>query len=92
MTRKCDVASCTLLFLVDQKVFKRCVITISLAVTDVAIGLEQTVYSVTESDSFALVCTTVLSGSIAGRTLSIGYQTAEDSALGKNQQYHIIIT
>ncbi|CAI8052161.1 Adhesion G-protein coupled receptor V1, partial [Geodia barretti] len=53
-------------------------------VTDVAIGLEQTVYSVTESDSFALVCTTVLSGSIAGRTLSIGYQTAEDSALASD--------
>ena len=49
-------------------------------------------YSVTESDSFALVCATVLSGSIGGRTLSIEYQTAEDSALGKNQQFHIIIT
>ena len=40
-------------------------------------------YSVTESDSFALVCTTVLSGGIAGRTLTIDYQTADDSAVGK---------
>ena len=51
-------------------------------VTNVAIGLQQTVYSVTESDSFAFVCTTVLSGSISGRTIDIDYQITDGGAEG----------
>ena len=37
----------------------------------------------TEGDSFAFVCTTVLSGSIAGRTLNIDYITSDGEAEGE---------
>lgn len=39
-------------------------------------------YSVTEGDSYAFICTTVVSGSTAGRTLTIDYETADGSATG----------
>ena len=57
-------------------------ISVFFAVTDVTIGLQQTVHSVTEGDSFALVCTAVLSGGTAGRTLTFDYETSDDSAEG----------
>ena len=39
-------------------------------------------YSVTEDDSFALVCTSVLSGSAAGRAITIDYETSDNTAQG----------
>ena len=52
-------------------------------VTEVVIGLQQATYSVAENDSFAFVCTSVVSGSTAGRTITIDYQTADGNAQGK---------
>ena len=51
--------------------------------TEVTVGLQQTMYSVREGDSVQLVCTTVLSGSVAGRTITINYETADGAAVGK---------
>ncbi|CAI8052979.1 Extracellular matrix protein 3, partial [Geodia barretti] len=48
--------------------------------TDVTMGLSQTIYSVQEEDSFALVCTAVISGSTAGRSIDINYQTTDGDA------------
>jgi hypothetical protein len=48
--------------------------------TLVKIGLQQTSYAVTESNSIVLVCTAVESGSIAGRTITIDYQTVNGDA------------
>ena len=50
--------------------------------TLVKIGLQQTSYAVTESNSIVLVCTAVESGSIAGRTITIDYQTVNGDAQG----------
>ena len=47
------------------------------------VGLQQTMYSVRESDGVQLVCTTVLSGSVAGRSITIDYETADGVAAGK---------
>ena len=46
------------------------------------IGLQQTSYAVTEGNSIVLVCTAVESGSIAGRTITIDYQTVNGDAQG----------
>lgn len=46
------------------------------------VGLEQTVYTVIEDDTIVLVCTGVQYGSIAGRTLTVDYTTADDTAEG----------
>lgn len=54
-----------------------------VTVTLVTIGLEQTAYTVLEDNTIVLVCTAIQSGSIAGRTLTIDYATADDSAEGK---------
>ena len=54
----------------------------STEATDVTVGLHPTAYSVEEGDSFAFVCMSVLSGSTAGRTISIDYQTTDGDALG----------
>ena len=48
-----------------------------------SIGLQQTGYTMSEDNSIVLVCTAVESGSIAGRTISIDYQTANGGAQGK---------
>ena len=52
------------------------------AVSDVVIGLQQTTYSITEDDGIVFVCTTVVSGRIAGRTITTDYQTADGDAEG----------
>ena len=49
---------------------------------DVTIGLSQTVYSVVEDKGVAVVCTSVLCGTTAGRTFSISYQTTDGDAQG----------
>ena len=46
------------------------------------IGLQRTAYTVIEDDTIVLVCTAVQSGSIAGRTITIDYATADDTAEG----------
>ena len=46
------------------------------------IGLQRTAYTVIEDDTIVLVCTAVQSGSIAGRTITIDYATADDTAQG----------
>ena len=51
--------------------------------TAVTVGLQQTMYSVMESDGVQLVCTKVLSGSVAGRTITINYETADGVAVGE---------
>ena len=48
------------------------------------IGLQKTAYTVTEANTIVLVCTAVESGNIAGRTITIDYETTDDSAQGKN--------
>ena len=53
------------------------------------IGLSQTVYSVVEGEGGAVVCTSVLSGDIAGRTFTISYETEDGGAQGKLE--HMII-
>ena len=53
------------------------------AATDVMIGLQQTTYSVTEDESVVFVCTRVISGSTAGRTITIDYQTVDGDAQGR---------
>ena len=58
-----------------------------VTVTPVTIGLEQTAYTVIEDDTIVLVCTAVQSGSIAGRTITIDYATADDTAEGKCRRH-----
>ena len=60
------------------------------AATDVTIGLQQTMYTVTEDISAVFVCVDVVSGSIAGRTITIDYQTMDDGAEGMSRAncYH----
>lgn len=58
-----------------------CVIT--RTATKVIVGLQQTMYSVRESDGVQLVCTRVKSGSVAGRTIAIHYETADGVARGE---------
>ena len=53
------------------------------AAIEVTVGLQQTMYSVRESDSVQLVCTTVMSGSVAGRTITIHYETTDGEATGE---------
>ena len=53
------------------------------------VGLQQTVYSVRESDGVQLVCTTVLSGSVAGRTITMNYETEDGVAVGEQKCYVI---
>ena len=52
------------------------------AAIQVTIGLQQTSYTVTEDNTTVLVCTAVESGSIAGRTITIEYQTVNGDAHG----------
>jgi len=58
--------------------------------TEVTVGLQQTLYSVRESDGVQLVCTTVLSGSVAGRTITINYETADGVARGERCFTHTL--
>ena len=51
-------------------------------VSPVTIGLQRTSYTVTEDDALVLVCTEVESGSIAGRSITVNYQTANNDAVG----------
>jgi len=53
-----------------------------LAATLVRIGLQQTVYSVHETDGYQVVCAEVQSGDIAGRAIKINYSTTSGTALG----------
>ena len=50
--------------------------------TQVMIGLQQTSYTVMEDNNIVLVCTAVATGSIAGRTITIEYQTSDGGAQG----------
>ena len=47
------------------------------------LGLQQTAYTVTESDAIVIVCTAIQSGSVGGRTITIDYETVDGDALGK---------
>ena len=47
------------------------------------IGLQQTAYSVYETDEYQVVCAEVLSGDIAGRNIMIDYITTSDTAEGE---------
>ena len=46
------------------------------------IGLQETFYSVYETDEYQVVCAEVLSGDIAGRYIDIEYTTESDTAEG----------
>ena len=48
--------------------------------TPVTIGLQQTAYSVYETDEYQVVCAEVLSGGIARRNITIDYKTTSDTA------------
>ena len=61
-----------------------------ITATDVTIGLSQPMYSVQEEDSFALVCTAVISGSTAGRSIDINYQTTDGDAQG-TYKFHTVV-
>ena len=52
------------------------------AATSVTIGLQETSYSVYETDEYQVVCAEVLSGDIAGRSINIIYITESDTAEG----------
>ena len=52
--------------------------------TQVTIGLQEISYEVVEGDRFVIVCTAVLSGDTAGRTIITAYQTSNDNAIGKS--------
>ena len=58
--------------------------------TEVTIGLQHTAYAVTEDTGLVFVCVDILSGSIAGRTISIDYHTSDDVAEGK--LFHLVYT
>lgn len=51
-----------------------------LTATPVTIGLQQTAYSVYETDEYQVVCAEVMSGDIAGRNIKIDYETTGDTA------------
>ena len=51
------------------------------------VGLQQTSYTVTEDNTIVLVCTEVESGSIAGRTITIDYETTSGSAQGNPYKF-----
>ena len=51
--------------------------------TNVTIGLQQTMYTVMEDTATVFLCASVLVGNIAGRTISIDYQTLDNRAEGK---------
>ena len=51
-----------------------------LTATPVTIGLQQTAYSVYETDEYQVVCAEVLSGDIAGRNIKIDFITTSDTA------------
>ena len=53
-----------------------------LTATPVRIGLQQTMYSVHETDGYQVVCAEIQSGDIAGRTIEISYSTTSGTALG----------
>ena len=52
------------------------------AATSVTIGLQETSYSVYETDEYQVVCVEVRSGDIAGRYIDIEYTTESDTAEG----------
>ena len=54
-----------------------------LTATFVRIGLQQTMYSVHETDGYQVVCAEIQSGDIAGQTIEINYSTTSGTALGK---------
>ena len=58
------------------------------AATSVTIGLQETSYSVYETDEYQVVCAEVLSGDIAGRNIVIEYSTESDTAEGRLQHSH----
>jgi len=53
-----------------------------LTATPVTIGLQQTVYSVLETDGHQVVCVEIQSGDIAGRTIEFNYSTTNGTAQG----------
>ena len=55
--------------------------------TSVTIGLQETSYSVYETDEYQVVCAEVLSGDIAGRSIDINYITESDTADGIYTQW-----
>ena len=52
--------------------------------TSVTIRLQETSYSVYETDEYQVVCAEVLSGDIAGRNIVIEYSTESDTAEGRD--------
>lgn len=50
--------------------------------SQVTIGLQWTSYTVMEENDIVLACTAVESGSTAGRTITIDYQTVNGNAQG----------
>ena len=52
------------------------------------VGVQQTMYSVTESGGNQVVCVAVLSGRIAGRNVLINYETSDGSAEGGNNEHN----
>ena len=57
---------------------------IHFTVTEVTLGLQQTAYTVTEDDSTAFLCAEIILGSIAGRTITIDYETTDNGAEGED--------
>ena len=53
-----------------------------LTATPVRIGLQQTMYSVLETNGYQVVCAEVQSGDIAGQTIELNYSTTSGTALG----------
>ena len=49
--------------------------------TYVTIGLQNTAYSVYETDEYLVVCGEVITGDIAGRMIVVDYITTSDTAL-----------
>lgn len=58
------------------------------AATLVTIGIQHTAYTVTEGNNIILLCTAVEAGSIAGRTITIEYETVDGSAQGIHIIFH----
>ena len=54
-----------------------------LTATPVRIGVQQTMYSVYETDGYQVVCAEIQSGDIAGRMIEISYSTTSGTALGR---------
>ena len=53
-----------------------------LTAAPVRIGLQQTIYSVNETDGYQVVCAEIQSGDIDERTIEISYSTTSGTALG----------